>query len=177
MYPRERNIYDWLTPWLKDCNPWTINESTSWKALPLQPNFSLSLPLSLSLHDISRSFSTVFGRNGVSWRKKVALLENAYAKKEGGREKKCEREKNRASTTSRANEFITIGSWSSTRVYTHACPPVRGEPIDNQGANQMITSRQNACWLSTTAGIIEQRGKKKRLVYAGLIGSVEFQRR
>lgn len=128
------------------------------KLFPCNPiSLFPSLPLFLSLHDISRSFSTVFGRNGVSWRKKVALLENAYAKKEGGREKKCEREKNRASTTSRANEFITIGSWSSTRVYTHACPPVRGEPIDNQGANQMITSRQNACWLSTTAGIIKKK--------------------
>lgn len=139
------------------------------KLFPCNPiSLFLSLPLSLSLHDISRSFSTVFGRNGVSWRKKVALLENAYAKKEGGREKKCEREKNRASTTSRANEFITIGSWSSTRVYTHACPPVRGEPIDNQGANQMITSKGKTPAGSPPPPVSSSNVEKKKAGIRGL---------
>lgn len=70
------------------------------------------------------------------FRPKRSRLRCSKTRKRGG--EKCEREKNRASTTCRANEFITIGSWSS--VHTR----VRGVPIDNQGANQMITSRQNA---------------------------------
>lgn len=126
---------------------------------------SLSPSLSMIYLDRSRLFSAETEWVGA---KRLHCWKTHTRKKRGGREKKCEREKNRASTTSRANEFITIGSWSSTRVYTHACPPVRGEPIDNQGANQMITSKGKTPAGSPPPPVSSSNVEKKKAGIRGL---------